>query len=727
MKYKDFNIRINNKRGDGYDVSVESPAGNASEHITLPFDIEDTAKHVQDMGSNIRGSSTREAVYEGTDTLSPSDFGARLYESLFAGNVGAMYNQCKGMVSGDPDTGLRVKLRLNLEDKDVSALAQIPWEFVYSAEGMAFLNLSTKTPVVRYIEVPRPPSAHALKGNLRVLVVMSSPKDAHPLDLDKERKLIEDSWASLEEVDVDYLEHPTKDSLLDKIRDDRYHVFHYMGHGAYDERSGMGALVLEDDHGGTDMLDAETFGTWLQDAPRMRLAFLNACDTAKNDEDEPFAGVANRLVMTGMPAVLAMQFPISDEAAIDFAKTFYKRIVSGFPVDEATAQGRKAILAGKTGTMEWGTPVLYMRAPDGQLFDAAPAAVEETVTASTSQKAAPPRTKSTGTSKGVFIAAGVGAIAVVAWFVIDAMNDDPDFIYTPNPVEVTVGGTEKVQFTLDDAEVSTLDLSGYPITMTVSDGATLIDVSDYSQVSLGDKVAWQATVTGLDVGKAEINGAVIAYENEPPLNFPVDVNVSVARAVQDEKSSAFADVNDAAIGTLAVIARLNKIDLSTTGKTMRDEITAQAASLQSVLDLRVTAEEMLPKADKTLSEKIDALTAWKTAFEDTRNTIQANHSIDLNNQLNTLSTRPNIDKIIFCGTYKGCSESITTHKSGENNFFVSVEPETEGLKCEISGPETKECHLYNGRARYLNSVGTYTVTITNSDGDLLGTQSITTN
>jgi len=728
MKYQDFNIRINNKSGDGYDVSVDSPAGSASEHIKLPFDIGEIAKHIQNMGGNVRGGATREAVYEGEDTLSPAEFGEQLYDSLFTGNIGAMYNRSEGMVAADPDpeTGLRIKLRLNLEDPDVSALAQIPWEFVYSAEGMAYLNLSRKTPVVRYIEVPKPPSAHALKGNLRVLVVMSSPKDLHPLDLEKERKLIESSWAGLEDVEVDFLDHPTKDSLLDKIRDDRYHVLHYMGHGAFDEVSGKGALALEDDSGNKDMLDAETFGTWLQDAPRMRLAFLNACDTAKNDEDEPFAGVANRLVMSGLPAVIAMQFPISDEAAIDFSKTFYKRIVSGFPVDEATAQGRKAILAGKSGTMEWGTPVLYMRAPDGQLFDA------KTKEAATPVQPAPPRkdpvqpSNTAGVPKAALVAAGVAGIAAIAWFVIGALSDDPDFVYLTNPVEVTVGGTEKIQFTLDDAEVSTLDLNYYPKTMTVSGGATLIEVGEYTLVSLGDKVVWQARITGLDAGTAEINAAVFAHENEPPLNYPVDVNVSVAQAVQDEKTAAFADASDPAIGTLAAIDRLNKIDLSTTGATMRGDIIAQAASLQSVLDLRVAAEDILPKTDRTLTEKIEALKTWKSAFEEVRAPITADHSVDLNNQLNTLSARPNIARIIFCGTYNGCSESITTHKAGEYNFFVSTEPETEDLKCKISGPETKECDLYDGGARYLMRSGTYTVTITNGDGELLGTQSITT-
>jgi len=727
MKYKDFNIRINSKRGDGYDVSVESPAGNASEHITLPFDVADIANQIGRIRGTVRSSATREAVYESEDSIPPTEFGAKLYDSLFSGNIGAMYNRSEGMVSADPDpeTGLRIKLRLNLDDPDVSELAQIPWEFVYSAEGMTYLNLSRKTPVVRYIEVPRPPSAHALQGKLRVLVVISSPKGVPELDLDKERKLIEDSWADEDDVDVYFLEHPTKDTLLDKIRDDRFHVLHFMGHGAYDPNTGTGALVLEDDNGNQDMLDAETFGTWLQDAPRMRLAFLNACDTAKTDGDAPFAGVANRLVMAGLPAVIAMQFPISDEAAIDFARTFYKRIVAGFPVDEATAQGRKAIMAGKTGTMEWGTPVLYMRAPDGQLFDAKIAPPVQAVQTDTEQ--IKPVTVQTGSKMSPVIgaiAAGVIAVLIAGWYVISTMFGDVNFVYSPDPVEVTVGGEATVRFTLDKEDVTTLDLNGYPKIMTVSKGAALIAVSEYIQVSEDEQIAWQATIKGMDDGVATISGAVVLYEGEPPVSFTVEVNVTIDEDIESEITKAIAEISESNVNTVDAINRLNSIDLTKTGSAIEKEIVGHVEDLQKVLDLRATADQLLADPAATLSAKIAALKAWNDEFESVRYPFTAENTDPLVEQMTTLGARPNIDDIILCGSYDGCDTSVTTLSAG-SNIYVSVRPAVENLSCEITGPETKDCYFGN-RWRTLNSAGVYVITIANSDGDLLGSKEITT-
>jgi hypothetical protein len=70
---------------------------------------------------------------------------------------------------------------------------------------------------------------------------------------------------------------------------------------------------------------------------------------------------------SGISAVAAMQFTISDPAAIAFARGFYAALVHGRSVDEAARSGRISIL-GTPGTMEWVTPVLYVRGEVTRLF-----------------------------------------------------------------------------------------------------------------------------------------------------------------------------------------------------------------------------------------------------------------------------------------------------------------------------------------------------------------------
>jgi hypothetical protein len=99
----------------------------------------------------------------------------------------------------------------------------------------------------------------------------------------------------------------------------------------------------------------------------LRLAFLNSCEGARGSEGDPFSGTAATLVRRGIPAVVAMQYQITDKAAIEFSSAFYESLADGLPVDAAVTEARVAV--SMDSMLEWGTPVLYMRSPDGRLFE----------------------------------------------------------------------------------------------------------------------------------------------------------------------------------------------------------------------------------------------------------------------------------------------------------------------------------------------------------------------
>jgi hypothetical protein len=73
-------------------------------------------------------------------------------------------------------------------------------------------------------------------------------------------------------------------------------------------------------------------------------------------------------VQQGIPAVIAMQFEIADDVASRFAHEFYGALADGYPIDASLTEARKSIFAAGR-EVEWGTPVLYLRAPDGRIFD----------------------------------------------------------------------------------------------------------------------------------------------------------------------------------------------------------------------------------------------------------------------------------------------------------------------------------------------------------------------
>jgi hypothetical protein len=67
--------------------------------------------------------------------------------------------------------------------------------------------------------------------------------------------------------------------------------------------------------------------------------------------------------------VVAMQFAVTDNAAAVFSRAFYQALVHNRGVDEAVRAGRIALTGWNPDTLEWVTPVLYLRSQDSRLFD----------------------------------------------------------------------------------------------------------------------------------------------------------------------------------------------------------------------------------------------------------------------------------------------------------------------------------------------------------------------
>jgi hypothetical protein len=118
------------------------------------------------------------------------------------------------------------------------------------------------------------------------------------------------------------------------------------------------------------LLGATDLALLLDDHFFLRLAFLNSCEGARGSPRDAFSSTAATLVRSGIPAVVAMQYEITDKAAIEFSRSFYEALADGLPVDAVVAEARTAIKMGSA--LEWGTPVLYMRSEDGLIFDIPP-------------------------------------------------------------------------------------------------------------------------------------------------------------------------------------------------------------------------------------------------------------------------------------------------------------------------------------------------------------------
>jgi WD40 repeat protein len=171
-------------------------------------------------------------------------------------------------------------------------------------------------------------------------------------------------------------------------------VLHFIGHGDFDPDRDEGVLALVREDGRADLVAAHRLVDLLRQArPMPRLVVLNSCSGAAAGVSDLFSGTAAALVRGGVSAVAAMQYEISDPAAVAFARGFYAAIVRGRGVDDAVSSGRVAILGLSDRTLEWVTPVLYLRGHDSQLFTL-PAPIEGTDPEGTSRN-------DTGSSRGL--------------------------------------------------------------------------------------------------------------------------------------------------------------------------------------------------------------------------------------------------------------------------------------------------------------------------------------
>jgi len=307
--------------------------------------------------------------------LSPAALGERLYSALFHGEVESLYEQSLEPLARDADAGLRLELMVDPRDPDLAAVQALPWELIRKPGTAEFPALSPQRPIVRYLAVPRAVRSARRPAILRILAVAANPRrpDLDPLDLTRELRNLRTAARATPGVEVVTPKRPTLAALREALLAQECHVLHFMGHGGAVPGQREQALFLETETGGAEPVLGEDLLNKLGGRPTLRLAVLNACESAALPGSsgagfEPFAGVANTLVMGGLPAVIAMQFPISDEAAIAFSRAFYQHLAAGEPVDAAVAEGRQAVHSDNPTSFEWATPVLFSRTRTGELF-----------------------------------------------------------------------------------------------------------------------------------------------------------------------------------------------------------------------------------------------------------------------------------------------------------------------------------------------------------------------
>lgn len=367
MEYINFEIEIDPGYGQEYPVRVShSPAGEAREVMSFPFDklaLESRLKDLQISLLNSAGLVRRGRVTPYEETV--QRFGVEMFSALFVGEIRSRYDVCQELAS-QQGKGIRIRLCIHPPE-----LAILPWEFIFDTRIGDYVCLSRDTSIVRYIELPHSTQSLAVTPPLEILGMIVSPTDLPSLDVETEKQRIERALQPLRQsglVNITWLKGQTWRDLRTALLTRSWHIFHFVGHGGFDAQQDEGLIALANPEGQARYFTATEFGRLLSDHRTLRLVVLNACKGAHGGLNDTFSGTATTLIQRGVPAVIAMQFDISDVAAIEFANTFYKTLVLGAPVDVALSEARKSLSFELKNCLEWGVPVLYMRSAEGSIF-----------------------------------------------------------------------------------------------------------------------------------------------------------------------------------------------------------------------------------------------------------------------------------------------------------------------------------------------------------------------
>lgn len=275
--------------------------------------------------------------------------------------------------------------------KAASELLSLPWELLHDGRGFLFHG---KHPVRVRRRLPNRHSQTVRPTQLPIRILLISPRPEEENRLGyidhriSARPLVEAIESLGELAALTLLTPPTFPALEESLRKAAeagvpFDVVHFDGHGVYNHEVGLGGLCFEDPNDleklekrAMQLVHAEKLAEVIREH-RIPLVFLEACETAKTEED-PTASVAAKLLEEGVTSVVAMSHSVLVETAHRFVHAFYKELSEGKRIGAAMLAGQrelhrdsyrgKRMGAGELRLQDWFVPVLYQEEQDPQLI-----------------------------------------------------------------------------------------------------------------------------------------------------------------------------------------------------------------------------------------------------------------------------------------------------------------------------------------------------------------------
>lgn len=305
----------------------------------------------------------------------PADYGQTLASQLFSdAEVTQRFIQVETAAQAS-NSFLRVLVCIDPSAQELQALR---WELLRHPRSGAALGTSETVLLSRFMVSRdwRPVKLRA-RTELSALIAVSAPARLQsmglaPVDYEGEVGRVR---AALGGIAVRTLGGPGSPFTLDRLIDELRHgvdIVYLVSHGVFQRRTGVPALILQDDAGTAKPVSGEELATRigeLQKGPR--LVVLASCQStgdgqqlAAPERTTVQATLAGRLADAGVPGVLAMQGSITMQTVAAMMPTFFSELLRDGQIDRALAVARGKVQDRSDAWM----PALYSRLTAGCLW-----------------------------------------------------------------------------------------------------------------------------------------------------------------------------------------------------------------------------------------------------------------------------------------------------------------------------------------------------------------------
>jgi hypothetical protein len=357
----DFNILIQGERAP---YTVIASYDNAYESGTFVPDVraQEWIKAYQNLADSIRTADADAIMH----------IGSSLWGALMHGKVRDLWIAARTDVEHGHVEGLR--MRLDLQAPHVSAL---PWESLYDPDRNIIFAAHPRYALVRVASIYRhvgPNRRSQVTLPLRMLI--AAPNDPSGA-INSEREIVEIrqimETIGQKRIQVEAITGQISvTQLRAEIARVKPTILHFIGHG---EPNGLRLWH----RGQFEIVPAQSLRSVMERSPSVKLVFLNSCLAGRSARPLPFSSVPEQIMQAGVAAVIAMQFTIRDDVAIDFAHYLYAELLGGSCpgiIDLAVSAARSSLYVLNPGDFSFGTPVLWLNRKKGCIFSLPPASSE---------------------------------------------------------------------------------------------------------------------------------------------------------------------------------------------------------------------------------------------------------------------------------------------------------------------------------------------------------------